>query len=155
MSATRANGWLKAGGVAGLVVLVDASLKTWARSTLVLGERRDWIWPVDLVHVENTGVAFGALSGRGWIVPALTLVALSGVVIWFSFNADSQGAWLPTGLVLGGALGNLIDRARLGAVTDFIKIPNWPAFNFADVAITVGVVTLVVVAERNARADTD
>ena len=155
MSATRGSGWLKAGGVAGLVVLVDASLKAWARSSLVLGERRDLVWPVDLVYVENTGVAFGALSGRGWIVPALTLVALSGVLIWFFFNAGSRGAWLPTGLVLGGALGNLIDRARLGAVTDFIKLPNWPAFNFADVAITVGVVLLVVVAERNARADKD
>ena len=56
--------------------------------------------------------------------------------------------WLPTGLLVGGAAGNLIDRIRLGAVTDFIKLPHWPAFNVADIAVTVGVVTLLWVLEK-------
>jgi signal peptidase II len=55
--------------------------------------------------------------------------------------------WLPTGLLLGGAAGNLIDRVRDGAVTDFIKLPHWPAFNVADIAITVGVLALLYVLE--------
>jgi signal peptidase II len=152
MTGSAASSWLKTFAVAGLVLALDQAVKGWARSSLVIGERRDLIWPVDLVHVENTGVAFGALSGSGVIVPLLTLIALAGVLAWFAFHSDTPGAWLPTGLVLGGALGNLIDRARLGAVTDFIKLPNWPAFNAADVAITVGVILLVVVAERNGRA---
>ena len=56
--------------------------------------------------------------------------------------------WLPTGLLVGGAAGNLIDRIRLGSVTDFIKLPHWPAFNVADIAVTVGVVTLLWVLEK-------
>ena len=56
--------------------------------------------------------------------------------------------WLPTGLLLGGAAGNLIDRVRLGAVTDFVKLPHWPAFNVADICITVGVIVLIYVLER-------
>ena len=55
--------------------------------------------------------------------------------------------WLPTGLLLGGAIGNLIDRARDGSVTDFVKFPHWPAFNVADMAITFGVVALLYVLE--------
>ena len=56
--------------------------------------------------------------------------------------------WLPTGLLLGGAAGNLIDRIRLGAVTDFIKFPHWPAFNVADICVTFGVISLIYVLEK-------
>ena len=61
-------------------------------------------------------------------------------------------AWLPTGLLLGGAIGNLIDRLRDGAVTDFVKFTAWPAFNVADIAITFGVLTLLYVLEGPPRA---
>jgi signal peptidase II len=62
--------------------------------------------------------------------------------------------WLPTGLLLGGALSNILDRVRDGSVTDFIKLPlGWPPFNLADAAITVGVVILALVVETGARGD--
>ena len=63
-------------------------------------------------------------------------------------HSSRPHVWLPTGLLLGGALGNVIDRVRDGAVTDFIKLPGWPAFNLADVAITAGVLALLYVLER-------
>ena len=65
-------------------------------------------------------------------------------------HADEPLLWLPTGLLLGGALGNLIDRVRGGAVTDFIKLPLWPPFNVADMAITFGVLALLYVLEARA-----
>ena len=62
--------------------------------------------------------------------------------------------WLPTGMLLGGALGNIIDRARQGAVTDFIKLPlGWPPFNIADVSITLGILILVLLIERAHQPD--
>ena len=66
------------------------------------------------------------------------------MAVFFVLNAGRPLVWLPTGLLLGGALGNVFDRVRDGAVTDFLKLPHWPAFNVADMAITAGVVALVV-----------
>ena len=74
-------------------------------------------------------------------------VALLALVAWFVTHAGRRGAWLPTGLLLGGAMGNVIDRLRDGAVTDFLKFPGWPAFNMADIAITLGVLALLWVLE--------
>jgi signal peptidase II len=73
--------------------------------------------------------------------------ALVLLVVYFALHATRPLLWLPTGLLLGGALGNMIDRAREGAVTDFIDLPLWPAFNLADVAITAGVVALLLALE--------
>ena len=78
----------------------------------------------------------------------VVLVALAGLVPWFALHSRRRYVWIPTGLLLGGALGNILDRLRDGAVTDFVKLPLWPAFNLADVAITVGVLTLLWVLER-------
>ena len=61
------------------------------------------------------------------------------LVVYFATHLDKPLVWLPTGMLLGGALGNIIDRVRDGAVTDFIKLPGWPAFNVADISITFGV----------------
>jgi signal peptidase II len=74
-------------------------------------------------------------------------VALGALVVWFLRHSSRPLAWLPTGLLLGGAVGNIFDRIRDGAVTDFVKLPAWPAFNIADVAITFGVLTLLYVLE--------
>jgi len=79
------------------------------------------------------------------VVVALAVVAL---VAYFATHLDKPLVWLPTGMLLGGALGNIIDRVRDGAVTDFIKLPAWPAFNVADMSITFGVLTLLYVIER-------
>ena len=140
--------WVRAGLLAGLVVAADQVTKRMVESDIELGHGRDGVAFLDLVHVRNNGVAFGLLSGGGTaLVVALTLGALVAVLIWFAREPARPLAWVPTGLLVGGALGNLIDRMRQGSVTDFLKIPHWPAFNLADAAITVGVVALVLALE--------
>ena len=77
----------------------------------------------------------------------MTPAGVSTLLGFFFAHAERPLAWLPTGLLLGGAIGNLIDRVREGAVTDFVKFTAWPAFNVADIAITLGVVALLYVLE--------
>ncbi len=150
MSSSR-QAWLRVVGVAASVVAADQLSKWWIRSEFLVGERRDGIAFLDLVRVGNKGVAFGALGGQGWLVPLLTVAASAAVLAWFARHAEEPGTWLPAGLVLGGAVGNFWDRVTRGEVTDFLKLPHWPAFNLADVAITCGVILLVVTAEMNSR----
>jgi signal peptidase II len=78
-----------------------------------------------------------------------TLVVLVGFLVFLTFRDEApEMIWLPAGLLVGGALGNLADRVREGAVTDFVDLPLWPTFNLADVAIVAGVVLLLLTAER-------
>ena len=100
-----------------------------------------------MTYVRNEGVAFGALSGGGPVLVVVIAVALAGLVAFFVRNSDVPLLWLPVGLILGGALGNLADRAREGAVIDFIDPIAWPAFNLADAAIVIGVLGLLYVVE--------
>lgn len=140
--------WVRAGLLAAAVVAADQVSKKLVESDIRLGHGRDGVGFIDFVHVRNDGVAFGLLSGGGTaLVVALTLAALIAVLIWFARDPARPLAWVPTGLLVGGALGNLIDRVRQGSVTDFLKVPHWPAFNLADAAITVGVVALVLALE--------
>lgn len=131
------------------VLIVDQTSKALVRDGVAVGSRRDLLPGVDLVHTRNTGVAFSLLQGGGWILLAVTAVAAVVVVGVFLARPERPGVWLPTGLLLGGAVGNAIDRVARGAVTDFIALPRWPAFNVADIAITVGVAALLLVLERS------
>jgi signal peptidase II len=144
--------WALACAVAGIVIAADQATKAIVRASIEPGERDETLPVLDLVHVRNDGVAFGALAGGGTIVALVVAAALGALVAYFAFNAHRPLVWLPTGLLLGGAVGNVIDRIRLDAVTDFLKLPAWPAFNLADMAITVGVVLLLIVLERGERA---
>jgi signal peptidase II len=129
------------------VVVLDQLTKSLVRARVSPGDS-DAVFPfLDVVRVRNTGVAFGLLSGGGVVVVVLAVAALALLVAYFARHPEKPGLWVPTGLLLGGAAGNAIDRIRLGAVTDFLKLPHWPAFNVADVAITVGVLALVYVME--------
>jgi signal peptidase II len=129
------------------VVAVDQATKALVRSSLGRGEE-DHVFPgITLVNVRNRGVAFGFLEDGGAIVAIVTGAALLALLGFFLAHRDRPLAWLPTGLLLGGAAGNLVDRARDDAVTDFIDLPLWPAFNVADIAITVGVLALLYVLE--------
>ena len=136
---------------AGLVVVADQASKALVRTELPRGEDRDLVLGARLVHVQNDGVAFGQLGGSGLLVGVVVVAALIGLITYFALHRDTPLIWLPTGLLLGGALGNVIDRIHEGAVTDFIKLPRWPAFNVADMAVTVGVVLLLIVIELDAR----
>jgi len=129
------------------VVVVDQASKAVLRAALERGERRDLVAFLDLVHVRNTGIAFGFLADGGALLVAGTAVALIALMIFVAGHATRPLVWLPAGLLLGGAAGNLLDRLRQGYVTDFLKLPGWPAFNVADIAITLGVVTLIYVLE--------
>lgn len=143
----RAGGSARAAAVAAVVLGADQLTKALVRGSIERGTSVDVIPGLDLVNVRNSGIAFGLFSGTG---PLLALIVGAAVVLLigvFVAHAHYPLAWLPGGLLLGGALGNLVDRVREGAVTDFIDLPSWPAFNLADSSITVGVVALLYVME--------
>jgi signal peptidase II len=139
--------WLRAAAVTAVVIALDQATKALVRSQVALGDRDGVLPGVEIVHVRNNGVAFNQLAGGGALVTVVVAVALLALLAYFATHLDKRLVWLPTGMLLGGALGNIIDRIRDGAVTDFIKLPAWPAFNVADVAITVGVLSLLYVLE--------
>ena len=137
----------RATAVVALTVLADQVTKAIAVASLDRGEHVNVFLGLDMTYVRNEGVAFGALSGGGPLLVTAITLALVGLVAYFVANSNVPLLWLPVGLILGGALGNLADRARDGAVVDFIDPIAWPAFNLADAAIVVGVLGLVYVAE--------
>jgi signal peptidase II len=139
--------WRLAGLVTGIVVMVDQATKQLVVHSLDRGEQTNFFIGIDLTYVRNKGVAFGALGGGGALVTALTMAAVALLGVYFAFNTAKRGLWLPFGLVAGGALGNLADRVRDGAVTDFLDPILWPAFNLADVSIVVGILGLLYVIE--------
>ena len=147
MSAQQA--WGRAGLVMAAVLVVDQLTKRLVQSNIAEGDRNNVFFGVDIVHVRNHGVAFGAFAGGGTIVALIIGVALVALVVWFVRHTGTRLAWVPTGLLLGGAVGNIFDRIRDGAVTDFVKFPAWPAFNVADIAITFGVLSLLYVLESS------
>ena len=131
-----------------MVVLLDRLTKHWVKSGIALNDEHDFLPGVKLVHFRNNGVAFNFLAGGGAIVLVLTLAALTVLCGYFFMRPNRRGLWIPTGLLVGGALGNVIDRVfRDDGVTDFIKLIAWPAFNVADMGITFGVLVLLWVAE--------
>jgi signal peptidase II len=136
--------------VAAITVLLDQVTKNAVARNLGLCERVPVLGSIlRLTHIRNSGAVFGMMRGAGAyftffsVVAAVVLIA----VLFFSRRA-SMLVRISLGLVLGGAVGNLIDRLRFGAVVDFIDIgigetARWPCFNVADTAITVGVILLV------------
>ena len=147
----RSAAFARAGAVLGAVLVADQLTKHFVRSDIALGQVNKVVPGLNLVHVRNTGVAFGFFSGGGALVLAFTLAALAVLLGYFAMRPDRPWLWLPAGLLTGGALGNLLDRIANGAVTDFIKLPLWPAFNVADMAITFGVLALLYVLEGGRR----
>ena len=136
------------------VVGVDQLTKYTVRHSITPGDTHKLLPGVDLVNTRNRGVAFGFLPGNHLAVTMLIGVALLILIIYFARHSTQRLLWLPTGLLLGGALGNIIDRARSGSVTDFIKLPlGWPPFNLADASITAGILVLLVLIETSHRRE--
>jgi signal peptidase II len=116
---------------------------------------------LNLTHVKNTGVAFGLFASHGadggaWVLVAMGLVALGAVFLYFRFASVRDRLLLAAlALIVGGAVGNLIDRLASGAVTDFVDVYvgtyHWPAFNVADSAITVGIALMILDSFRSHR----
>jgi len=146
---------LRAGVLAVAVVAADQITKSLVRHNVRIGSS-DGIFPgVELVHVHNRGVAFGLFVNGGVLLVIVGVAAVSALLIFFATHSRRPLVWLPTGLLLGGAAGNLIDRLDRGYVTDFIKLPLWPAFNLADMCITFGVLSLLYVLEGPPRHAAD
>jgi signal peptidase II len=151
----RAAAFGRAALVAAVVLILDQVTKHTIATGIAAGEEKKFLPGINLVHVRNTGVAFSIFSGGGTLVLVFTLLALALLVGYFVRHPDRPWLWVPTGMLVGGAIGNLIDRIAKGAVTDFIKLPHWPAFNVADMSITFGVLALLWVLEgpHTRRAD--
>ena len=136
---------------AAVVVAVDQATKQLVDSNIDRGDSVNVFFGLDLTNTRNTGVAFGALGGAGLIVAILIGLSLVLLIGYFAANRDMPMLWLPVGLLLGGAAGNLIDRAVEGAVIDWIDPVAWPAFNVADASIVVGVASLLWVVEGRSK----
>jgi signal peptidase II len=145
--------WGRVALVAAGVVALDQATKALVRATVDQGDREAVFPGVEIVHTRNTGVAFGALAGGGVVVTVVIVIALAALLAYFATHVRRPLVWLPTGMLLGGAIGNVIDRARSGAVTDFVQLPlGFPPFNVADMSITFGVVVLLYVLEQHDEA---
>ena len=133
------------------MIVFDQLSKWWILSVVMQPPQRIPVTGFfDLVLVMNRGVSFGMLGGApGWVSIGLIVFAIFlavGLSIWM-WRAETMLLGLSLGLVVGGAIGNVIDRIRFGAVVDFLDFYvgtyHWPAFNVADSAITVGVILLI------------
>jgi signal peptidase II len=145
--------WSLAGALCALVVAADQAAKATIEASLVLGEDVDVLGPLSLTLVHNRGVAFGLAGGAGLPLILVALAALGVVGYLFARDPARPGMWVATGLLAGGAIGNLVDRIAADAVTDYIDVASWPPFNLADVAITLGVLLLVFFYLRDAERE--
>jgi signal peptidase II len=132
-------------GIAAVVVLIDQLTKALVRNALVEGTA----WPstdawLAISHVENSGAAFGMLQGAGAFLLVVTVLGVVGVFVYLWRFPPAQPLYFTAlSLILGGAIGNIIDRAAKGTVTDFIDPAYYPAFNIADSAIVIAVATIL------------
>ncbi|MBI4898830.1 MAG: signal peptidase II [Actinobacteria bacterium] len=153
MNRSVAFGFGRAAATAVIVTVLDQATK-WAVFHFVnAGDEVNVFIGVSFSQTRNEGIAFGLFSGRPWLVLGLVAAALSVLVWFFARHRDRPGLWLATGLLLGGAFGNAIDRLTIGYVRDFVNLPGWPSFNVADIAITCGVIVLVLTAEHKHSED--
>ena len=144
-----AGPWPRAALVLALVLVADRLSKRAVEHSIVPGEERRLLPGVQLVNTRNHGIAFGFLPGSQTLVTIVIGLALLALLVYFALHTRERLIWLPTGMLVGGALGNILDRLRAGAVTDFVKLPlGWPPFNLADMSITLGVLILFLVIDH-------
>ena len=125
-----------------LLVVIDQAVKIWVRAAIPLGQSIPFIpYLMDLTYTQNTGAAFSSFSGMTWILTLVSLVCSIGIALLMRKNFF-PGFWgkLSLALILGGAVGNLIDRAFIGFVTDMFETTfmNFAVFNVADICVVVG-----------------
>ena len=141
-----------------LVIVADQLSKTWIRANLARGHSLFDIGFFRITHVRNTGAAFGLFQDQSLVLTIIGVAIVVTLLIcsrFFRRSVPFLGGMLgrlAISLVLGGTVGNLIDRLRLGYVTDFIDFSYWPAFNIADSAITVGVIIFAYAILRSTRS---
>ena len=130
-------------GIAALVVVLDQITKGILRTLLDQGDEWPEGWPIKLVHVTNSGAAFGVLEGQTLFLIFTSVIAIGTIAFYYLYPpAEHLMVKVALGLLLGGAIGNLIGRVTEGEVVDFVKFPNFPAWNVADASISIGVALL-------------
>ena len=124
---------------AALALLTDQLTKMWVSTNMTLGQSIPPDGPVRLTYVRNTGVAFGLFPGQTYVI---TIAAIAGLIILLVYYRLSPFrniyTYLGLGFILGGSVGNLMDRIRLGYVIDFVDFRVWPVFNVSDSAVVLG-----------------
>lgn len=128
------------GAVAILVLAADQLTKVAVRSAVELGSATHLVGPFWIHHVRNSGIVGGHFQGVGLAVGVVTIAVVAAMIVYVA-RSRALSAWAAVafGLLVGGSLGNLLDRLRLGYVTDFVDRGNGKAFNLADVAILLGI----------------
>jgi signal peptidase II len=153
LPAWLSNPWLRVVLVLAVVVVADQISKHAVNTDIEQGEERRLLPGIELVNTRNHGVAFGFLPGSHIAITILIAVALVALLVYFALHTRERLIWLPTGMLIGGAAGNIADRVRIGSVTDFVKLPlGWPPFNLADMSITLGVLILFLVIDHGRHA---
>ncbi len=147
--------WLGLAAVGLAAVAADQLTKRIVTGQLGLGDSLHVVGPFSIRHVQNSGIAFGLFASATALVILLTAFAVAWMLVFFA-RSGARHPVLPVslGLVIGGSLSNLLDRVRLGYVTDFLDLRYWPSFNLADSFIVIGVcvlLTALVAAEREPR----
>ena len=147
--------WLALAAIAFAAIAADQLTKYIVTSQLRLDDGVHVVGPFWIHHVQNSGIAFGLFASATVVVILLTGIAVAWMLLFFG-RSGARHPILPValGLVIGGSLSNLLDRVRLGYVTDFLDLRYWPAFNLADSFIVIGVLVLLgalVFAEREPR----
>ena len=142
--AARAPQWAGLAAVALAATLADQLTKHIVSARVALEDEVHVIGPLSLHHVQNSGIAFGLFPTATSAVIVLTALAVCWMLVFFA-RSGSRHPLLPAslGLLIGGSASNLVDRVRLGHVTDFLDLRFWPAFNLADTFIVVGVAVLL------------
>jgi signal peptidase II len=132
--------------IAATVIALDQFTKWLVRSNLAVGET----WPersddlIRIIHVTNSGAAFGILQGQTLFLIVTSTLGLAAIVLYYLYPPMDHGIIrVALGMQLGGAIGNLIDRVRLGEVTDFIDVGSFPTFNIADSSISVSIAAVL------------
>lgn len=138
----------KAMALAGIVVALDQASKAVATAAVERGHTTELLPFLSIANVRNRGIAFGVFTDASALLIAVTIVILIGVLIFVTKGGAGPRVWVSSGLLIGGALGNLADRVRVGAVIDFVDLPLWPTFNLADTAIVAGVLCLVLIPDK-------
>jgi signal peptidase II len=151
--AAGAHEWIGLGAVAGAAIVADQVTKRIVSGTLDLGESKHVVGPLDLHHVQNSGIAFGLFPNATTVVIVVTAMVIAWLLVVFA-RSGARHPIMPVGLglVVGGSVSNLADRIRLGHVTDFLDLGFWPAFNLADTFIVVGVALLLAAAVLSDRS---
>jgi len=135
--------WTLLGSSAILVLALDLLTKRFAQDALAMGERVAVLPFLTLERTRNTGAAFGILSGHDRLIIVAVVMATLVVFAYVALEDRVVLAGLAGGLVVGGSMGNLVERVTIGHVTDFIRLPHWPIFNFADMFVVIGVSLMI------------